>query len=78
MIELGLLPFAVGDITKLQECNIDTTNLRKSLDGTKALVHLQNLTISQFNAFRVKTSIQAMTYEQVEELMATPEWSVTE
>lgn len=69
------MPFAVGSIDKLQECGIDTTDLRKSIDETMALIHLQNMSIEQFTAFRTKTSILAMTQEQTEELMLTTEWS---
>jgi len=69
------LPFFMGSCEKLEECNIDTTPLRKSLDGTKAIIHMHLLTIDQFNAMRIKTSIEALTHEQARSLMATAEWS---
>jgi hypothetical protein len=73
-----LLPFFTGNTDKFAECGIDTTGLRHSLDGTQAIIHMQNLTIEQFNEVRTKTSILALTHEQTQELMASAEWSIAE
>lgn len=64
----------MGETDKLQECGIDTTSLRKSLDGTLCLVHQHGLTKEQFDEIRPKTSIETMTYEEVKALLQTPEW----
>jgi len=69
------LPYFVGEISRLEDCGIDTDGLRKSLDGTQAIVHMHNLTIEQFNEVRTKTSITAYTHEQAQEVMKTAEWN---
>lgn len=69
------LPFFMGTVEKMEECGIDTNELRKSLDGTKAIIHMSLLTMEQFNEVRTKTSILAMTNEQTQELMRTTEWT---
>lgn len=72
------LPWFVGTVEKLQECGIVTDGLRKSIDGLKAIVHLQDLSVEQFAAVRPKTSIDALNYEQAKELMSTEEWTVVD
>ena len=88
------LPFFMGTVSDLQGCGIDTEGLRKSLTGEitvtgegedqvvtdthLAIVHMHGLTIEQFNAVRTKTSIDALTHEQAQVLMATAEWSNVE
>lgn len=69
------LPYFVGTVERFAECGITTDEHRKSLDGTKAIVHMHGLTIEQFNEVRTKTSILALTHEQALELMETAEWT---
>ena len=69
------LPFLVGDVEKFEECLIDTTYNRKSLDGKITIVHIHGLTIEQFNEVRTKTSLVAHSQESAAELMLTPEWT---
>ena len=73
-----ILPYFMGETIKLQECGIDTTSLRKSLDGSLCLVHQHGLTKVQFDEIRPKTSIQTLTYEEVKELLQTVEWKEQE
>jgi len=69
------LVFVVGTVAKLTDCGINTETERKSLDGTKAIVHLQNLNIAQFNLIRFDLDVQMITYQQCLDLTATAEWS---
>lgn len=69
------LPFFVGAISSLKNCGIETAPLRKSNDGTLAIVHMHALTIEQFENVRTKTSIEALSYEQAQSLMQTADWS---
>lgn len=69
------LPYLIGECETLQSCGIDTEGLRKSLDGTKAVAHMQILSIEQFNAIRPILEIGIYSHEEVEKLMKTPEWS---
>ncbi len=68
------LPFFVGTVDDFTCCGVDTTNLRKSVDGTQAIIHMHNLTMEQFNEVRFKVDINAVTHEEALTLMGTPEW----
>lgn len=84
------LPWVVADVSTLQSYGIDTEGLRKDLVGTvttegeivhdthQAIVHLQNLSVEQFNALRFDASVQILDYAQVQVLTAGIEWSSSE
>lgn len=67
--------FAMGTIQDLQECLIDTEDLRKSIDSSKAIIHVSNMTAEQIELFRTKTSILALSVEETEALMITSDWT---
>lgn len=58
------LPFFAGSCEDLTECGIDTEPLRKSQNGERAIIHMHNLSMEQFNSIRVNTDIEALTHEQ--------------
>lgn len=83
------LPWVVATVETLQSYGIDTEGLRKDLVGTvttegeitrdthKAIVHLQNLTVEQFNAMRFDVNVEILSYAQVRGLTAGSEWTIT-
>jgi len=72
------LPYFVGNTDRIEDCGVDTTGQRKSLDGTLCIVHMHGITIEQFNAIRTKTSIVAYSQADAIELMNTSEWTEPE
>ena len=70
------LPFVVAKITDIENFGVPTASLRKSVDGTQALVHLDNLNMEQGVGLSYLGS--GYTQEEVMELMKTSEWYIPE
>ena len=56
--------YMIFDVNKLR--GMDTTNMRKSLDGKK-VIYYENLTGEE--------NIQQYTHEEILEILETPEWT---
>ncbi len=69
------LPFLGGLVTELEASGIQTDTLRKSLDGTQAIIHIQLLSMEQFNAAIKQASVLGYSFAYTEELMQTAEWA---
>ena len=84
------LPFIVGEIGEVTKDedgkiisgsglafhNIDCTGCRKSIDGTKAIQHMNLLSVEQLNSIRGDMAIRFYDVDEMNELMATEEWTV--
>ncbi len=80
------LPFLVGEVSKLESYGIDLDRKRISITGDiidnegiitnthKAIIHLEDLSISQFIAVRTDLDIEIVDYDGALALMGTPEW----
>lgn len=60
------LPYFVGSIEKFEAVGINTNDLKKN-EGS-AIIHIENLTIDQFNELRLDVEVFALSHEQAREL----------
>ena len=70
-----MLRFAIGNTNDLSEIGIETDGLRKSVDGTLSIIHIEFLSDEQFEAIRFNPSFTFKSGESMEELMKTPVWN---
>jgi len=73
-----MLKFVVATLTDFARVNIDVSNERKSIDGLKALKHMELLTADQFNLMRFDALFQFMGDAEIYALMETPEWETVD
>ena len=69
-----MLKFVVATLTDFARVNIDVSNERLSIDGTKLLKHIELLTADQFNLMRFDTLFQFVGDAEIYALMETAEW----
>lgn len=69
------LRFILGTVSNFDLLGINTETNRKSLDGTKALVHQETLTDEQFETIRYDETFQFISNGALDELLNTAEWS---
>jgi len=69
-----MLKFVVATLTDFDRVNIDVSNERLSVDGTKLLKHIELLTADQFNLMRFDTLFQFVGDAEIYALMETAEW----
>jgi len=74
------LRYCIGPVAKFESKKIKIGTERKSIDGTKALKHIELLTDAEFETIRYDTDFIFMSDESdnIRKLMDSKEWAVSE
>jgi len=73
-----MLKFVVATLAGFDRVNIDVSNERLSIDGTKSLKHMELLTADQFNLMRFDALFQFVGDAEIYDLMETAEWKTVD
>lgn len=73
-----MLRFIIGDVESFSTTGIDTASDRKSVDGIKAMKHIELLSDTQFDAVRFNQSFTFLSDDALYELLETAEWKLSE
>jgi len=73
-----MIKFVIALIEDFVRVNIDVSNERHSVDGLKALKHIENLSADELNNIRFKSVFQFIGDEEIYTLMETSEWKAEE
>jgi hypothetical protein len=72
-----MLRFIIGNVADFEAIPIDISTERRSVDGTKALKHIELLSEEELEAVQSNSAFEIVSNDAVGELMATEEWTVT-
>lgn len=73
-----MLRFIIGNVEDFETVGIDITTDRKSIDGIKAMKHIEHLTDDQFNIVRFDSDFKFKSGESLEEMLLSDEWLIEE
>lgn len=68
------LIFIFASVEGFQSVGVDTSGLRKTIDGTKALIHIQYISDEQILSLVKKGDLQSLTHEGALKATHTKEW----
>ena len=68
-----MIKFVIANISDFEQVGIDVSTCRKSIDGLKALKHIENLSAEELNTIRFMQEFEFVG-ESIHELMQTEEW----
>jgi len=73
-----MIKFVVALVEDFERVGIDVTSERKSIDGLKALKHIENLSATELNEIRFKSVFEFIGGDDIYALMDTDEWKSSE
>lgn len=73
-----MLRFVIGSVEAFNIASIEVASDRRSVDGSKAMKHIELLSDAEFDAVRFNQSFEFLSDDALFELIQTPEWKLPE